>query len=133
MSALPVSPGARPPDRLAPLASGIRRELASQGLDFASVPVLARALRADPASVRAAAVRERSLGLCGSAVFCLPPQPLAMGFRAEVRDERLILRLPVRHLPDLWITGHRLGLPARGCCRSRTRPARSAGPSPGGT
>ena len=91
------------------LAAGIRRELARRRRDFAPVATLARTLRATPDAVRAAAAGERCLGLCGTAVFCLPPQPLAMGFRAELRNQRLMLRLPARHRPDLWISGHRLG------------------------
>ena len=111
MTVLPVPPavGEHSAVRLRSLALGVRRELARRGLDYAPIVALAHVLRTSPDSIRAAATRDPVLGLCGPAVFCVPPQPLAMGFRPELRGGRLALRLPVRHRPDLWVTGHRLG------------------------
>lgn len=103
----------RAPD-LGMVARWLYRVLSERGVDLAPVEALARAGKVSASEVRAAAAHAPYLGLCGTEsqlmVFCLPPQPLAAGFLAEPRRERLVLRLPVRdHHPALVVSGHRVG------------------------
>ncbi len=89
----------------------IRATLRERGIDLLALTALARATGLDERALRGAAAAQPDLGLCGPAgrplLWHLPPQPLAAGFRADLRDGRLGLLLDGDR--PLVLTGHRLG------------------------
>jgi hypothetical protein len=95
------------------IARQIYRALAHRGIDLTPAHRLADSLDVPETVLRAAVARTPYLGLCETAldpmVFCLPPQPLAAGFLAEVRGRHLALRLLARGRPALLLSGRQVG------------------------
>jgi hypothetical protein len=79
-------------------ATLIRTELRRRCVDLAPVKELAPHLGVTETTFRYAVARDGSLGLCGppkaAMVWCLPPGPVAAGFRPELVERRLMLVLP---------------------------------------